>query len=216
MAIKKRDFVEIDYTGKIKDSGEVFDSTDEKAARDAQIYQEGESYRPIIVCVGEGNVLKGLDEFMEGKEPGEYTVDIEPEKAFGKKDTKLIQMIPAKRFKEQKIQPVPGLRLNIDNKVGIIRSVNGGRIIVDFNHPLSGRDVTYDLKINRIVTDKKECISSVFNTLLGLPDLKIELEGDKASVELPAELPEQITGELQKRIKDLVGVDVEFNTPKKE
>jgi FKBP-type peptidyl-prolyl cis-trans isomerase SlyD len=215
MAIKKSDFVEIEYTGKL-DSGEVFDTTDEKTAKDAQIYQEGESYKPIIICIGEGNIFKGLEDFIEGKEPGQYSVDIEAENAFGKKNPKLIQMIPAKKFTEQKIKPMPGLRLSIDNKIGIIRSVNGGRIIVDFNHPLSGRDVSYDIKINRVVTDKKECISSLFNTLLGLPDLNITIEGEKATVELPAELPEQVIGELKKRVKDLVGLDIEFKAPKKD
>ncbi|MBW3019122.1 peptidylprolyl isomerase [Candidatus Woesearchaeota archaeon] len=215
MAIKKHDFVEIEYTGKVTDSGDIFDTTDEKIAKEAQIYQEGERYKPIIVCIGEGNILKGLDDFIEGKEPGKYTVDIDAEHAFGKKNPKLIQMIPARRFTEQKVQPVPGLRLNIDNRIGIIRSVNGGRIIVDFNHPLSGRDVTYDIKINRIVTDKKECIASIFNTLLGLPDLNITVEGEKATVELP-ELPEQILNELKKKVKELVKIDLEFKTPKKE
>ena len=127
----------------------------------------------------------------QGKKPNggykmmeKYTIELDAEHAFGKKNAQLIQMIPAKRFKEQKIQPVPGLRLNIDNRIGIIRSVNGGRIIVDFNHPLAGRDVTYDIEIKRIVTDKKECISSIFNALLGLPDLNITVEGDNTLSEL--------------------------------
>jgi FKBP-type peptidyl-prolyl cis-trans isomerase 2 len=216
MAIKKHDFVEIEYTGRETDSKDIFDTTDEKTAKDTKIYQENSEYKPLIICIGEGNILQGLDDFIEGKDLGKYTVELDAEHGFGKKNAKLIQMIPAKRFKEQKIQPVHGLRLNIDNRIGTIRSVNGGRIIVDFNHPLAGRDVTYDINIKRIVTDKKECISSIFNALLGLPDLNITVEGDKAIVDLPAELPEQITNELKKRVKDLVKVDVEFKAPKKE
>lgn len=212
MAIKKHDFVEVEYTGRLKESGDVFDTTDKDTALKAEIFSEDSEYRPIIICVGEGFILPGIDNYVEGKELGEYKIELDAEHAFGKKDAKLIQMIPAARFKGQDIQPVPGLRLNIDGHVGIIRSVNGGRIIVDFNHPLAGRDVIYDVKVSRVVSDKKEQVTALMRSLLGLRNADVEMKDNKAIIKLP-ELPAPLLEELKKKIKELSGVDAEFVKP---
>ena len=215
MAIKKGDFVELEYTGRIKDNGEVFDTTEEKVAKDSNIFNEKAEYKPIVICVGQNHVLPGIDEFLEGKEPGEYKLDILPEKAFGKKKAELLQMIPMSLFAEQKIKPFPGLQLNIDNHMGTVKTVSGGRVVVDFNHPLASKEVVYDLKVNKIVTDKKEQINSVMRVLLGITP-EIELEGKKAKIVLP-KLPEQLLAELKKKIEELVkDVEVEFVEPSKE
>lgn len=215
MAIKKHDFVEVEYTGKLKESGDIFDTTNRDTAKEANILSEDIDYKPVIICVGEAQILPGLDEFIEGKEPGTFTIELPAEKAFGKKNAKLIQMIPANKFKSQDIQPVPGLRLNIDGNVGIVRSVTGGRVIVDFNHPLSGRDVVYEIKITRIVEDKKEQLQSLMKSLLGLKSVEIEIKENKASIKVPA-LPDEILNELKKKLTELTKVDIEFVKEKTE
>lgn len=209
MALKKKDFVEIDYTAKL-DSGDVFDTTNEAIAKDAGIFSEEASYSPLILCVGEGFVIKGLDDALVGKDLGEHKIEIDAESAFGKKSAKLIQMIPAKRFKEQKIEPVPGLRLNIDGRIGIVRSVSAGRIIVDFNHPLSGHDVTYEIKINRVVDDKKEQVGALLKSLTGLDKIDVEIKDNKAVVTFPAKLPDEVLKGFSEKVKDLCGVEAEF------
>ena len=213
MPIKKNDFVELDYTGRLKDTNDVFDTTDEKTAKDAQIFAKNAEYKPIVICVGESHILPGIDEFIEGKELGKFTLTLEPEKAFGKKDSGMIKMIPTSKFEEQGIKPVPNLRLNIDGMVGIIKSVSSGRTVVDFNHPLAGKDVVYELKLNKIVTDKKVQLESVLKVLLGIRSPKIAMDGNKATVEIPP-LPPQILDELAKRLKDMTGLDIAFSHPK--
>lgn len=216
MPIKKNDFVEIDYTGRIKESNDVFDTTLEKTAKDAKIFTQGGRYKPVIICVGEGHILPGIDEFLIGKDVGDHKIDLPAEKAFGKKRADLVRMIPQKRFEEQKIQPMPGLRLNIDGAVGVIKSVSAGRIVLDFNHPLAGREVLYDIKVNRLVADKKEQVTALMRVLLGMREPKVEFDGKKAKVSLPVELPKELLDALKKKISDLTGVEIEVIVEKKD
>lgn len=215
MPIKKHDFVEVEYTGRLKDTNEVFDTTDEKTAKEAQIFSERSSYSPIIICVGEHHILKGIDEFLLGKDVGSFTLELSAENSFGRKDPKFVQMIPASKFSEQNIKPVPGLRLNIDNVIGIVKSVSGGRVVVDFNHPLAGRDVKYELKVNRVVTDKAEQVASLLRILLGVK-APVTVDGKKVKISFPAKLPDQLEKPLADKIKDLTGLEVEFVVKKED
>ena len=150
MTIKKRDFVEITYTGKIKDTGEVFDTTDEMVAKKNGL-GESEQYGPVVTCVGEKLVLPGLDQSLEGKNAGDtYSVMVSPDDAFGPKVPQLIQLVPIKKFTQQNIQPYPGLQLNMDGILGTVKTVSGGRTLVDFNHPLAGQALNFTLKVVKI------------------------------------------------------------------
>ena len=207
MTIKKHDFIEIDYTGKME--GQMFDTTREKDAQEAGITNPGFEYKPMIVCVGENQIIKGVDARLEGKEIGkEYDFKVPPEEGFGKKDPKMLRMVPLRIFKEQNINPMPGLQVNIDSVVGTIKTVGGGRAIVDFNHPLSGREVEYKVKINRVVSDTKEKVESYLKFFLG--DVKVELNNGKAKVFVENELDEKVKENLKNKCKDLIKVDVEF------
>ncbi len=207
MTIKKHDFIEIDYTGKME--GQMFDTTREKDAKEAGITNPGFEYKPMIVCVGENQIIKGVDARLEGKEIGkEYDFKVPPEEGFGKKDPKMLRMVPLRIFKEQNINPMPGLQVNIDSVVGTIKTVGGGRAIVDFNHPLSGREVEYKVKINRVVSDTKEKVESYLKFFLG--DVKVELNNGKAKVFVENEIDEKVKENLKNKCKDLIKVDVEF------
>ena len=209
MPINKHDFVEVEYTGRFKDTKEVFDTTDAKVAQEAKIFSEKAEYAPVIICIGEHHILRGIDEFLEGKELGKYVLELPPEKAFGKKMTELIKMIPTSKFTEQGIKPIPNLRLNIDGYVGIVKSVSGGRTVVDFNHPLAGRDVVYELKVNKIITDSKIKVESLLKVLFGV-NIPVELNEKKAVVTFPSELPEQVKTELAKKVSELTKLELEF------
>ena len=56
--LKKHDFVEIEYTGRLEDDT-IFDTTDEKTAQDAGIAKEGTKFEPTVICLGENHILKG-------------------------------------------------------------------------------------------------------------------------------------------------------------
>src|SRR3989304_10192961 len=132
--IKKGDFIEIEYTGVVKDSNTVFDTTNEELAKKEGLFNPKHKYGPIVVCIGERQLLPGLDSFMEGKETAtDYEVLISPEDGFGKKDAKKMKLVPTKIFTKEKINPMPGLPVNIDGVYGVIITAAAGRTIVDFN-----------------------------------------------------------------------------------
>ncbi len=185
--IKKQDFVELEYTGLLKENEVVFDTTDEKLAKDKGLHNPQMSYGPLVIVVGEGNVIKGFDNDLIGKDVGkEYNVELEPENAFGKKDAKLFKIVPTNIFKKQNINPQPRLQVNIDGMLGTIKTVSGGRTIVDFNHPLSGREIIYKYKILKIVEDDKEKVKHYLILALNCKSegFDIKLEEDKAEITL--------------------------------
>ena len=197
--IKNHDFVEIEYTGRIKEDNAIFDTTQENVAKENGVYNKNEDYMPVVICIGENNVLKNLEEQMIGKETGkEYTFEISSGNAFGKKDAKMIQLIPAGKFRQQNIHPVPGLQLNIDGVFGVVKTVSGGRCLVDFNHPLAGKDLVYHVKINRVVEDTKEKVKSLLKMHLRVKDAEIELKESSADIRLKENIPKQAQEEFKK------------------
>ncbi|MBW2974880.1 peptidylprolyl isomerase [Candidatus Woesearchaeota archaeon] len=203
--IKEKDFIELEYTGKLKEDNIVFDTTDEKTAKDNELFDEKAEYRPITVCVGQGQVIKGLDKALVGKDlEKEYIIEISPEEAYGKKSAKLIQLVPTSRFRKENIQPMPGMQVNIDGMTGLIKTVSGGRTLVDFNHPLSGKDLVYSIKVNRVIKDDKEKISSILKMTLGINDAEIDIKEKKASMKTKQEIPKEIHGQLKDKIKELI------------
>ena len=185
MALKEGDFVEIEYIGKIQGSDVIFDTTS----------QEKDKKGTIIVCLGHKSILKSLEDKLVGKEVGkDYKIDLNYDEAFGKKDPSLIKIIPTKVFIEKKVNPMPGLQVNIDGTIATIRSVSGGRCVVDFNHPLAGRNLTYDVKIIKYINDLKEKVSGIIK--LDFPFIgDFKLENDNLT--LYSEM-------LDNKIKDIV------------
>jgi FKBP-type peptidyl-prolyl cis-trans isomerase 2 len=163
MAFKKSDFIELEFTGRLK-TGEIFDSN---IKEDLETLHKGHNHpvetKPFVMCLGEQMFLDSVENFIIGKEIGEYELQLPPEKAFGTRNSKLVMMIPMKVFREQKINPVQGDVLNFDGRPAKILTVSGGRIIVDFNNPLAGKEVIYKLKIKRKVDDLNEKIKAMIN-----------------------------------------------------
>lgn len=214
--IKEKDFVELEYTGKLKDNNEVFDTTDEKIAKETEIHKEKMIYGPVTVCIGQGQLLKGLEDELIGKEVGkDYSIELAPEKAFGKKDAKLIKTVPKTVFSRNKINPEPGLPVTIDGEYAIIKMVSGGRCIVDFNNPLSGKEVIYNIKPLRIVTDDLEKLKSFLSLTLKIDNPEVTLKEGKAEFKFKTELPKEVTDLMTTKIKELIPGIKEFNIIKK-
>jgi len=204
---KKGDFIEIDYVARIKGTNSIFDLTRADVAKKEGIFNEGKKYKPLIVCLGAGHLLRGLDKGLEGKEVGkELLLEIDPEDAFGRRNPKLIQLTTLKQFKDKGVNPVPGLQLAIDGALATIRSVSGGRVIIDFNHPLAGKTLIYQIKINRIVTDAKEKISGLVSLLLDLDpkDCLIKIDEKEINIEIKKNVPKELLEKLKKQIKNLI------------
>ena len=203
--IEKNDFVEIEYTGRIKETNHVFDTTSEETAKEEKIYNPNIKYGPAIICIGQSQIIPGLDEQLENKELNkEYDVEIPPEKAFGKKNPKLMRILSSSSFRKQEINPYPGLQVNIDGFVGIVRTVAGGRIIVDFNHPLAGKNIIYKIKIIKLVIDKRSQIESLISFIIKNPE--IEIKDNTAQIKAESIPNEKIKDGIVKKIEELTNL----------
>ena len=175
MPIDDKDFVKLNYTGKVKETGDVFDTTYEDVAEEAGIKNENKDYHPMILAVGSTQLLSKLHDEIKKMDVGEkQTVEIPCEEAFGKRDPSLIQLIPMKEFKKQNIKPFVGMPLSLDGQHGIVRTVDGGRVRVDFNHELAGKDIIYDIEIVDTIDDNVEKIKGLIEVYYGNPNIDLE------------------------------------------
>lgn len=219
--IKEGDFIELDYVGALKGAGLVFDTSIEAEAKKNDIFDSTSTYTPIAICIGQGQILPGLDAALIGLEIGkEHELSLPPDAAFGRKDGKLMKLVPTSVFKKQGINPGVGLQVNIDGAIGTIRTVTGGRTIVDFNHPFAGKDILYKVVIKKKITDEKEKILALIELALNQKReaIKIDINESKAIIELKSEFPEALLKTLKERITTILSSikEVEFRTPKKE
>ncbi len=216
MKIKKGDFIEIDYIGTLDDHT-IFDLTSAHTAQDKGVYNPQASYGSRIICVGEQQIVKGLDAFLIDKDTREYDISLQPDDAFGKKDSKLIKIMPMQTFIKQRIKPMPGLQVNIDGIVGVIKSVSGGRVIIDFNHPLAGRSVHYHIIIHTIITDTHRKLSGFLKSLFG-QDIPCTITKDTAALQfqLPKEMHDALITHIKKLIPELTTITITAPLPPPE
>lgn len=194
------DFVEIDFVGRVKDSGEIFDLTDADLAKKEGIFEKSHKYGPAIVIIGSKSIVSGVEEQIKTMAVGEEKeFELPAEKGFGKRDPKLVQIISLGKFFEQKINPVPGAFVNIDGKNCKIQSVSGGRVRVDFNHPLAGRELIYKVKIFKEIKGVEGKVEAVIK-YLGL-EAEASVEGDTAKIKMkkPNQVLEKIVDQMTKK-----------------
>ena len=210
MVLKEKDFIEIKFTGKVKD-GEIFDSNIKEDLEKIQT-QNPIKAKDFVFCLGQGMFLKSLDDFLIGKPEIEknYDIVLSPEKAFGNRDPKLIQRIPSRIFKEHKINPFPGITFNFDGRAGKVLTVSGGRVMVDFNHGLAGKDIEYKIKLIKKVTDEKEKIKSL-NDFFFRKSLNFEVKENKLIFNLDKEDSQlkNLIELLKDKYKDMLNLEVE-------
>ena len=216
MKLKKGDFIEVDYVGKIKDENKIFDLTNEEIAKKEKVYHKDHNYKPIIICLGFNDIIKGLDEELINKDLGNYKIEIKAEKAFGKKTYDLIKLVPSSIFTKENIRPFPGLQVNIEGLIGTVRSVSGGRSLIDFNHPLAGKDLIYEVEIKRIIINLEEKLKSLLELKLG-KEIEFSIINDKAVIklDLKKELKERLIKEIKDKIPEIKEIEFEKTTTRK-
>ena len=141
--IEDKDTVAITYTGKL-DDGKVFTTVTEQ--------------KPLIITLGNNDAPPTLEQALLGMAVGDKKkVRLPPEEGFGTRRKELLHTLSRKSF-GTKITPVPGMILSLNiEKDGkqhqvptTILEVNGNTVVVDYNHPLAGHHLTYDLTVTAI------------------------------------------------------------------
>jgi FKBP-type peptidyl-prolyl cis-trans isomerase 2 len=210
MSLQKKDFIEIEFTARLRDGG-IFDSNIAEDLKKTNLNVEA---KPFIYSLGGGMFLGGVDDFLIGKEIGKYKIELNPEHAFGKRDPKFIQRIPIKVFAEQKINPAPGYIFNFDGKIGKVIVVSGGRVLIDFNNPLAGKDVIYDLRVLRKIDKIEEKINAL-NDFIFTKKFDFKLENKKLILKVEKD-SKQFVKSFKDKYKELLDLDLEVEEKSKD
>lgn len=191
MALQKGDFILIDYVAKVKETGEVFDTTNEEVAKKERLYKEGEIYEPKLVIIGESWVLKTLDESLEKMEIGKATsVELAPDKAFGERDPAKIKRVPLKHLTAKGVNPTLGMRVEHDGKMATVRAIGAGRVLLDFNLPLAGKTLIYEVTVKKKLETEKEKIAALIHRRIpSVEEIKFKFTVKQKSVNV--EMPEE-------------------------
>lgn len=130
--------VTVHYTGSFED-GEVFDTTEGRA--------------PLTYVEGNREVVPGFEAAVLAMEPGERrTVTLQPKEAYGEHDPRLLYVMPTIEIPNYE-ELVPGQLIYLMNGEGyqqlarVIRVADDGDTLFDFNHPMAGRTLTFDLEL---------------------------------------------------------------------
>ena len=198
--VEAGDFVLIDIVGYTQDENQLFDTTKEEIARKEDVFSDEEIYQPRLIIVGQGWVPLGVDEALIGMKVGETKeIVLPPEKAFGLRDPKRIQILPKAKIKtEHKI--APGMRVRLGSQSGIIRRVGGGRVTVDFNHALAGRSVRYELTLVQMYTKAVERVQALVQRRFYGVDpesIKVSARSSNVTITLSADLHLLLNKSLQ-------------------
>jgi peptidylprolyl isomerase len=137
---EKGDTVKIHFTGKLED-GTVFGSTADR--------------EPLEFKLGEGKIIPGIEKAVEGMNVGESkTVEVPSEQAYGQRYAELVQDVSRDQFPKD-AEPEVGQKFEIPLRQGRpmavrVVGVSESTVTLDANHPLAGRDLTFDLKLMEI------------------------------------------------------------------
>ena len=176
--MQKNDFIRIRYIAKIKENNLEFDKNEDM---------------PLVV--GAGWVLKGLDDgILDMNVSDKKTIELTPENAIGKRNDKLVKLISVSEFKKHGQKPVPGMVFQADRMYGKVLSVSGGRVKVDFNHPLAGKTLVFNVEVLKKIEKDDEKIRAIIEWFMKpqtdadrklLEDIKITINGKEVELDLP-------------------------------
>ncbi|MGA2875111.1 MAG: FKBP-type peptidyl-prolyl cis-trans isomerase [Nitrososphaerales archaeon] len=177
MTLENGSLILADYTAKVKDTGQIIDTTRKEDAEKAGNADPTRTYEPRLIAVGDGWVLKGLDEALQKADPNQtLEVELTPDKAFGVRDPNKVSRIPIKKFGEKAAELEIGAEMEVDNRVGIVRSIESGRVLIDFNHKYAGKTLQYHLEIKQKLDERDQQIEALIHRRLPIEKEKIKFE----------------------------------------
>ncbi len=108
---------------------------------------------PVSLVIGDGNLLPGFEKALFGLRAGDRrTVHLPPEDAFGPWNAENVQKFDTVKFEQT---PVVGHMIEFEDKAkqslfGVVKSVGEDITEIDFNHPLAGKDITFEVEIFKV------------------------------------------------------------------
>lgn len=142
----------IEYTGRL-DDGSVFDTSHASVAEESGLAadQPDREYGPLTVEIGEERIIEGLEDALIGQESGDNPiVAIPPEKAYGSRSEDQVREYGREEFEEMVGNEPPQEGAYLETQEGglaEVTHVDESVVQVDFNHPLAGETLEFDVEI---------------------------------------------------------------------
>jgi len=128
--------------------------------------------KPILE--GMGNVFPKIEEFIKkAKDNEEATMKLTAIDAYGLRNKELVRVVPLSAFKQNKINPFVGLTFEAEGTYGVVKSVSGGRVMVDFNSPYADHDIEVYIKKLKVCSEK-ETIETILENFFGKTGAKLK------------------------------------------
>jgi peptidylprolyl isomerase len=191
LTFNKGSLILLDYTAKIKDTGEVFETTIEDKAKKHSLHDHNEKYQPRLVSIGEGWLVKGFDEALQNTSVGDKkTIEVSAAKGFGERDPGKVRMIPLRKLGEDAEKVSIGDTIEVDNKKGTVRFIGSGRVQMDYNHRFAGKIILYDVNILKELKSDEEKIPGILKRHLPVKDEEISFNknGKIIDITIPKEI----------------------------
>ncbi|AFA40463.1 FKBP-type peptidyl-prolyl cis-trans isomerases 2 [Pyrobaculum oguniense TE7] len=202
MPLSKGDYILLDYTVILKDGGKVIETTQEAVAKEVGIYRPEEVYGPRLVVVGETPLWEPVESALLSAEEGQdFEVEVPPEKAYGVRDPNKVKVVSIREFHRHGVVPSVGDVVDFEGQRARVVSISGGRVVLDFNHPLAGNAfIVRGRVVKKLATAEEKAVALLRLYLPRISEEKIKarLEGETLTITLPAEvlLYERIGGVL--------------------
>jgi peptidylprolyl isomerase len=118
-------------------------------------------------------------------------VDIPPGEAFGERSPENVRTMPFRVLRSKGVNPVVGQQVELDGRSATVRSVGAGRVQLDYNHPLAGRRIVYEVKAaQRYEEDEGKIRALIGRRFLGIDTglFKLKLLKKKVRIQIPEEI----------------------------
>ncbi|MEM0001191.1 MAG: peptidylprolyl isomerase [Desulfurococcaceae archaeon] len=190
MPFNKGDFLLVEYTVRVKETSTVIDTTDAELAKRENVYESSRIYGPTLIVLGK-NWLNAYveEELSKMGENEEREIEVLPEKAFGERDPNKVKVFSLREFQRRGYSVNVGDVVEIGGARGFIKQISGGRVVVDFNHPLAGKVLVYKVKVIKKLEDFSEKIRALTVRHLKIPGNEVEViyepEGRKLIIKIP-------------------------------
>ncbi len=187
--VESGSLIYLDYVAKSKEDGKIFDLTLEEVAKEEGLYKEDGYYAPQLVVVGWNWLLEAIEEELVGMKIGESkTIEVPPDKGAGQRDPAKVKQIAKAKLARQRVSGQVGEEIKFGEERGVITHVFGRTVRVDFNPPLAGKTLVFDVTVREIITDLEEKIFAVVKRripILSREEVGISTKSKIITIELP-------------------------------
>lgn len=192
MVFEEGALILVDFTAKIKDTGETFDTT----FIDSEDPDGEKRSEPRLISIGKPNfsVLGSLNDALSNSKEGDtLSLEIPPEKAFGQRRPDKVRVISLRKLGEDAEHASVGKTVEVNGRKGVIRFISSGRVTVDYNHRYAGKTIVFDAMVKKLLTDNREKITEIQKYRMGDDTEPIHIDSNTLYITIPESLYDSTT-----------------------